>query len=1554
MSGRRARRTVGALVAVLAAWAAVLAFPATPALASTGHSFLTELPLVLADPLANPQAVAVDGSGNVFVADNTMGVVDVFDPSGAFKTQFGSGDLESEIDVAGVTAIAVASSGNVYLADRTTSSVDVFKPNGLGGYELLSEWTGANAPGKGFVAPGGVAVDNSTSGADPSKGDVYVVDRGTGAIDVFKPHEGAEEAAEGTFVSSLKAKPKLEVPEKTTETVILSEEGIAVDSATGKVYLANTGKNVVEAFSSSGTFESAINGSGTPTKSLSADTVAVEEATGDLYVDVGGSLVYQFNSAGEWIGGFSSPSSSLLAGAGVAVDNSTSGSDPAKGNVYLGADVFGPNALVPTVTTLGAKGIERSIGTGKIVATLNGTVNPEGKPGKYHFEYRVSGTSAFTSTPTASAGEGSVPVEVHATIEAGPETSYEFRLVGENEAGASVFGRELQFHTPPAVSGVNSGSASGVTSSSATLTGSVKPQKLATKYHFEYGETLDYGKATPGAESSSGPEVAAEAALTGLRAGATYHFRLVATNEFGTTFGFDQTFATTGAPTIANIVSEQAGHTGETVKAKVQPHGLVPAKFHIEYGETEAYGTSTPETEVPVGEQIEAHLEGLKLATGYHFRIVATNSAGTTLGLDQTFTTTLIEGESAVLTSTGADLDALINPLGTNVSYHFEFGETTAYGTTLPEPDGTVAGKNGKAEEVKVDQKVAQALSGLKANTTYHYRVVATIEGVAEKGIGPDHTFTTPATSSAFKLPDGRAYEMVTPPNKHGGYVVPTTIGGGLIQAAEDGESLAYVTVGPILEGVEANRSPEPETMIATRGAGGWATQDIVTPTERPGEIRGETVEYEAFSPNLSLSLLQPVPFSFTPLAEPPLTPPLSEAERGHQEKTIYLRADSPIPPEPAGTEIYSQAEANGKLLGKAGYLALVSAANTPPGTRFGGVELFRGTVKPRLAFLAATPDLTHVVMRADGISLTSEAPSAPGLYEWSAGKLRLVSVLPSGQAAPAVHTDIASEEFSEGTGNQRLTNLRHALSSDGSRVFWTVFPPNKNQLAVGRLYMRDTTRGETVQIDAPENGIAQEGLPEATFQYASADGSKVFFTDQHRLTANSTARVGAPDLYVCEIGEVGGKLACQLTDLTANPNTGEAGGVQGIVSGASEDGTYVYLVAKGAFAPGAEAGADNLYVLHDTGTEWTRKFIATLSSEDSPDWGHPNKGNPAGTLSLSARVAPHGHYLAFMSNRRLTGYDNTDVNGEVADEEVFLYSANTETVSCVSCNPTGARPRGVLDTQLTGEGEGLLVDQSQIWRGEEVDHWLAGSIAGWTTISTKDGPYPSRNLSDSGRLFFNSADAIVPEATATRREIIVPGSEPVRAGVANVYEFEPNGVGSCHSEHGCIALLSSGTSEQESAFLDASANGGNVFILTAAKLLAQDTDTSYDIYDARECTEASPCLSEPPSSKPPCESTNSCRGEAPVPPGFGTPASSTFTGPAPKPHVIENSEVLHVKEKGLSSAQKLAKALASCRKQPHKTKAQKKKRSGCEAQARKKYGPKKAKKATHAKPRGK
>ena len=863
------------------------------------------------------------------------------------------------------------------------------------------------------------------------------------------------------------------------------------------------------------------------------------------------------------------------------------------------------------------------------------------------------------------------------------------------------------------------------------------------------------------------------------------------------------------------------------------------------------------------GEVVSQELSGLEPGTVYAVCLLARNEAGeTAVGPIETFTTSAVapsiaEESTSNVSSTAATLVAGIDPGGAATTYRFEYGTSEAYGTSIPVPDGEV-GAGTSAQAVQAHPQ------GLQPDTTYHFRVVATnAHGTVD---GANQSFTTQTTGGELALPDGRAWELVSPPDKQGSGLESLTNEGGIIQAAGDGGAMAYVANGPTEAEPAANNAPEVQQVLARRGPDGWDSKDIAIPRDAVAELGvGHLSEYQLFSTDLSVGLVEPE-------SATPLSPAASE-------KTVYLRDDA-----------------------SGAYLPLVTAANVPPGVKF-GTEDFTEDVH----FADATPDLSHVVLET-AAGLTPNVDSGEqSLYEWAGGQLQLISVLPDG-------TPAANESERSDLGDND-NNVRNAISDDGTRVVWEA----AHQTVEHHLYMRDMETEETVQLDAFQGGSAKEiQEPEFAFQAASVDGSRVFFTDTATLTADSTATSASPDLYVCAMVEVAGRLACRLTDLTVDKHAGESADVQDLVLGASEDGSYVYFVANGALAPGASSGdcngsslspgaTCNLYVEHydSERAQWEEPtFIATLSQEDEPDWGIAGGGDAQDLTLVTSRVSPDGRYLAFMSDRSLTGYNNVDVSPEAhgaRDEEAYLYDAESKHLVCVSCDPTGARPAGVFDPK---EYPGLLIDHAGIWHGR----WLAGSIPGWTALDLHHAIYQSRYLLDSGLLFFDSADALVAQDTN---------------GVEDVYEYEPRGVGSCESaggafserSGGCVGLISSGSSGEESAFLDASESGDDAFFLTAAPLVSQDVDTAFDVYDAHVCGAAVPCPVGVVSS-PPCTTADSCRAAPlPQPAVYGAPSSATFSGSgnlAPavtKPAVKPKKPKRKARSKGKSKRKRKRKA---------------------------------------------
>jgi hypothetical protein len=466
-----------------------------------------------------------------------------------------------------------------------------------------------------------------------------------------------------------------------------------------------------------------------------------------------------------------------------------------------------------------------------------------------------------------------------------------------------------------------------------------------------------------------------------------------------------------------------------------------------------------------------------------------------------------------------------------------------------------------------------------------------------------------------------------------------------------------------------------------------------------------------------------------------------------------------------------------------------------------------------------ASADLSHVFF-SENAQLTTDSPppgEQPHLFEWSGGIVRLAGILPGGTAVPA----------------SQLLDVR-SVSEDGSRVFFSDLAARAPQT----IYLRQDATS-TVQVDASHGPGPGGG---GQFQAASSDGSLAYFTDDAaRGLTNDTVSGSGANLYRYDAN------SGTLTDLTPAAKAEVLG-----VVGASTGGSYVYFVANGVLAPGASAGdcTPSEGTSRETETQTcslylyrggVTTFIATLNGEDV------SKGF---TFGMNATVSPDGGYLAFLSLSSLTGYDNLAASGvqcgnalrieggpQPRCSEVFLYDAAagpSGKLSCASCNPSGGAPIGNAKIAPMLDSE----------------------------VSTSDSiGYQPRYLFDSGRLFFNSGDALVPQDVN---------------GQQDVYEFEPFGVGSCGLAQGCVSLISSGRGPDASTLLDASATGNDVFFATSDPLVAQDGDQIRDLYDARV---DGGIASQNDVAAPPC-SGESCKAPASGQSGVQTPSSTGFSGP--------------------------------------------------------------------------
>ncbi len=886
---------------------------------------------------------------------------------------------------------------------------------------------------------------------------------------------------------------------------------------------------------------------------------------------------------------------------------------------------------------------------------------------------------------------------------------------------------------------------------------------------------------------------------------------------------------------------------------------------------------------------------------------------------------TIQQGSESVfdVSSTSASFTAEINPRSEEneeaTSYAFRYGpcESAAACPSSPYPQSAPAPEGSLAANYEPDPVGAHP-QDLVPHTVYHMSLFARNSHGEEHG--EEVTFTTQGTGAA-PLPDNRHWELVSPPDKHG--AVLKRLGLGTTQAAASGDAITYLANAPTE--ADAAGFSEGVQVLSGRGANSWVTRDIATPHEVPVGIDFfSQVEYQFFSEELTSAIVYP----FGPFTQ--------ETSPQASEQTLYLRKNFPAgdPSDPCTSSCYRPLVSGCPGGGEPCPGPVEEVANVPEGTKFGkqgGGPIFRG----------ASPDASHVVLSARA-KLTEDAPAegTPGagngsLYEWAGGKLTLLSVLPSSQPAPAP----ALGNFAAG---ERIA--RQAISNDGQRVIFSagVLDAKKEHLTEEHhLYLRDVAREVTIALDTPEAACTAKGkckgISQPVFQDASADDSRIFFTDPRPLTQSS----GSSDLYECEIEEAEEELSCKLSDLSET-GTSEEAGVLGLMAGASEDGSAIYFTANGKLteevsargeeavagdcegntavsAPESETAPQRCNLYERSGGQ--TRLIAVLSGADFPDWSLRGYG----LFGLTDRVSPNGSYLAFSSRRPLSGYDNRDVQSGKADQEVFLYDSSSNTLHCASCDPSGGRPHGVQYKQID------LASGFQTW---PEGTWIAASTPGWSAIDTIEGfaLHQSRYLSDAGRLFFNSAEGLVPQDSNETED---------------VYQYEPPAVGDCSSSKstfgaasgGCVALISSGQAKEESAFLDASESGDDAFFLTGQRLLpSEDLDQSLDVYDAHACSAGSPCLPEAPTPPPACEG-DACQSPG-APPENPTPSSLTYQGPG-NPTPPAETPAVKAKAKLPMRVQKLTNALKACH-----GKRDTAKRQACERQARKQYGSAKSKKA--------
>jgi hypothetical protein len=1296
-------------------------------------------------------------------------------------------------------------------------------------------------------------------------------------------------------------------------------DGIAVDAATGDVYVADLANNVIDKFDSEGHYLSQIDGSETPAGSLSLSSLVGTQANpAALAVD---------NSSGPDAG-------DLYVTAAPGVREVQSLTPPASGTYTL---TFKGQTTAPLAAGASATEVREALAG---LSTIGGgVVQTEAIGGEIRITFQNT-----TDDEQISPSGGSPPASVSTLVQGAPPIVDRFDSTGKylSQVGAGAFSRPMLGLATDAQGNVWTYSGTPGTNEEKPVAKFSPGGEGSPVFHFDTGAFgVEPGLAVDSNDDSYtvrevgvdkwssqgqpiGEDGLVDGVITGLAADLSTdevyikinnsnkpEFSEPAILEFGPSgselahFGEAKlssggeggiavdpvtgtiyavssanakvyAFAANPGPRLAPPTVNEITATTATAHATVNPEGAQVAECAIEYGTGLTYGQTAPcEAEgggsIGAGSEpvaVIAHLTGLHGATAYHLRLVASNPNGSNQSADRSFETLVVPvieaAEATEVELTSATLTARVNPNGLAVtSCQIEWGPTPEPGNPAIAYEHAEPCQPGSLPAGTEPLPVSLHLTGLATGTTYHWRLVATdVNGTATT---LEHTFvhlTRGPGSEACGNESLRAEDasFALPDCRAYEQVSPTHKQGALLGATGFGLFPAVSEDGSRLMTISIQCFADAASCTANRVFQGSPYLFASSPTGW---------QTTALSPSSALS-----PANTALLVDPTANTALfsGSPSLGAQDDFFARQPGGPF---------------------------LDLGPTSPPAQGAQGVVAQE---------YSATPDLSHVAWEARpiwpfdpliGSSLISSIYGYPG----AAGHPLMVDVSGGYESNTPLSTCGATFSLPQGR-----------LSADGRTVFFTAdggkacFSGSSSSTPVpaDALYARvenELPGAHTVLVsgrsptDCTVPSGCQGSAPRAaSFQGASTDGSKAYFASTQQLTDAASQDPNSQDsaagqncadttgfngcnLYLYDFSKPAGE---ELTAVSAGNASGGGPRVQGIEA-ISADGSHVYFVAKGTLTagPGPVAGRDNLYV-YDASTS-TTSFITILPPTDFPYWTNSFPGHAA----RQANVTPDGRELVFPSHGDLTA----DATGESGSAQIYRYDAQTESLIRISIGDRG----------FDDNGNRPLADHCRESGGEcaEDASLVPESLA-------YPDPRTNPTMSDDGsRIFFTSPLALAPGAL---EDVQIASVEGTPEYAQNVYEWEQAGLGSCPAarRNGCVYLLSDGrdTSPTRKApicsalssvcLLGTDATGKNTFFSTADRLLSSDTNSELDYYDA-VAGGGLPRVAEPVL----CPTAESCHpgttAEAPA----SQPATGTFNGPEEGPqHPMKPKKHKHKKHR--------------------------------------------------------
>lgn len=702
-----------------------------------------------------------------------------------------------------------------------------------------------------------------------------------------------------------------------------------------------------------------------------------------------------------------------------------------------------------------------------------------------------------------------------------------------------------------------------------------------------------------------------------LTTGSTYHYRLAAGNVNGTNYGVDRAVTPAAVIDLHTTAATDLEPHGATLNGTFDPDSI-ETFYRFEYGLNTKYGTATPE--VNAGSDSGTYLatapiEDLPSGKTIHYRLVARNGLGTTYGTDLTFRTPSppeVSGARATeVTGHSAMLNAQINPVGYDTTYRFEYGVTTALGSTVPIPDADIG--SGAAAEA-----VSQPISNLLGGVTYYFRVVAenqwgtTLSDITTFDFSPPgcpNAHVRQQTHASY-LPDCRAYELVSPPEAKNLIIFPSGSALGYLQEGGESHWLWPQNTGratsPSRFAYFGGEGALPEydvpnifmdMYMGTRTSTGWTTS-------YPG-VRGS----QALAPG---------------------------RKRCSESLDICLDhngGDGFVLQPPGAENPPYLFDADGSSIGR----LPTNLAETPNGSSFVGDE------RP-------SADFSHYAFSSRNVSFApgglTEVPGSAYDNDIAGKTVSLISKTPAGQIPQDV------------SGNSGEYIRFPGISADGSHILMSVAGvggPTHLYMRVNDAVTYDVSRGA---------GVKFVGMTQA--------GSEVTFIAAQQLTLDDTddsadlymwnEAGGADTLTLISQGNGQGNTdecspdwtsQCDVTPLvTERGNPHSMLSAPGLDNYIAEESGDVYFYSPELLDPDNPglANARNLYVYRDGAVH----LVATFDE---------------GTEVYRIQIAPDGRHAAFLTAAHLTGYDNG------AFREMYTYEPETGAIKCASCRPDGLAP---------------------------------------------------------------------------------------------------------------------------------------------------------------------------------------------------------------------------------------------------------------------------------------